>query len=117
MSEKKNSPNGHKEKERIKKAKKKQHRKTSLAAFEPPTDQSEIVTLSTAPRGIRRLLTVQELIFFVYGFSSNSSWLSELSEPILRLEYHVKTIKQGSSAEFSCFTPRDCDIHNGTNLS
>ena len=69
-----------------KKKKKEQHRKTSLTGFEPTTDQSEIVKLSTAPRGIRRLLTVEELIFFVTWFFSNSSRLSEFSRPILRLE-------------------------------
>ena len=72
---------------RTKKKKKKHHRKTSLTGFEPPTNQSEIIKLSTAPRGIRRLLTVEELIFLsLHGFSSHSSWLTELSEPILRLE-------------------------------
>ena len=51
---------------RTKKEKEKKHRKTSLTRFEPPTDQSEFVKLSTAPRGIRRLLTVEELILFRY---------------------------------------------------
>ena len=55
-------------KENEKKKKKKQHRKTSLTGFEPTSDQSEIVKLSTAPRGIRQLLTVEELIFFVTWF-------------------------------------------------
>ena len=73
-------------KENEKKAKTKQHRKTSLTVIEPPADQSEIVTLSTPPRGIRRLLTVKEGIFVVLWFSSNSYWLSELSESILRQE-------------------------------
>ena len=95
-NKKKNSPNEHQERERKKNKKKKQHRKTSLTGFEPPTDQSEIVKLSTTPRGIRRLLTVEELIFTFYGLSSNSSWVSELSEPILRLEklyYSIETCK------------------------
>ena len=50
------------------KKRKEQHRNTSLTGFEPTTDQSEIVKLSTVPRGIRRLLTVEELIFFVTWF-------------------------------------------------
>ena len=54
------------EHQRMKKKKKKeQHRKTG---FEPPIDQSETVKLSTAPGGIRRLLTVEELIYFVTWF-------------------------------------------------
>ena len=44
-----------------------QDRKTSTG-FKPPTDQSEIVKLSTAPRWISRLLTVEELTFFVTWF-------------------------------------------------
>ena len=64
---KKNSPKEHQERKR-KKKKKKQDRKTSSTGFEPPTDESEIVKLSTAPRGINRVLTVEELIFFVTWF-------------------------------------------------
>ena len=72
------------------KKKGKKHRKTSLTGFEPTTDQAELVKLSTAPRGIRRLLTAEELIFSLHGFSSNSSWLSDCIIP----SKHVKNIKK-----------------------
>ena len=55
-----------------------------MEGFEPPTDQSKIVKLSTAPRGTRRLRWSKSLVCLLDDFSSNSSMLSE---PIWCLEY------------------------------
>ena len=88
-----------------------------LTGFEPPTDQTEIVTLSTAPRGIRRLPTVEEVIFSLYGFSSNSSWLSELSEPWNNCIIPSKHVKHKNKGRLRNFLVLHLEIHNGTNPS
>ena len=50
-----------------------------MEGFEPPTDQSEIVKLSTVPRGTRQLPLVEERAFFIRWF---------FFEFILSLEAH-----------------------------
>ena len=105
-------------KENEKKAKKKNNNiEKRLTGFEPPTDQTEIVTLSTAPRGIRRLLTVEEVIFSLYGFFRIRPGSRSSRSPGITVLFHRNMLKHKNKGRLRNFLVLHLEIHNRTNLS
>ena len=100
--------NGQKERER-KKRKNYRRKRLEEGSNHRPINRKSFKP-STGPRGTRRLLAVEELIFFFRWFSfefvlalgDHPAWNNFIIP-----SKHVKTLKQGSSAEFSGFRPRD----------
>ena len=100
--------NGQKERER-KKRKNYRRKRLEEGSNHRPINRKSLKP-SAGPRGTRRLLAVEELIFFFRWFSfefvlalgAHPAWNNFIIP-----SKHVKTLKQGSSAEFSGFRPRD----------
>ena len=93
-----------------------------MEGFEPPTDQLEIVKLSTAPRGTRRNSAVEELIFFVRMFFFEfvlALWAHPA--PAISLLFHPKCLKKNENKprlrNFRLYTSRLQTFKKETNPS